>query len=130
MNPLVIYHRSDFDGIFCREIAHKFLPDAELLGWEYGDPVPEVSLERDLYILDLSIESLMNHPRLTWIDHHASAIAKFPATIVGYRIDGVAACRLAWQWFAAERHESLPPKQAYLDRKVVEPWAVPFQLRP
>ena len=37
----VIYHSADYDGIFCREIAHKFLPDAELIGWNFGDvPLP------------------------------------------------------------------------------------------
>jgi len=32
----VIYHRADFDGLFCREIARKFLPGAELIGWDGG----------------------------------------------------------------------------------------------
>lgn len=96
---VVIYHKADFDGIFCREIARKFLPAAELIGWDYGDPEPEVGPEDALYILDLSVPGLMKHPSLVWIDHHKSAIDKYPATIRGYRIDGVAACRLAWQWF-------------------------------
>lgn len=96
----VIYHRSDFDGIFCREIAHHFLPDAELIGWEYGDIEPAVAPDGRLYIMDLSVPGLMAHPNLVWIDHHKSAIDKYPATIRGVRIDGVAACRLAWQWFS------------------------------
>ena len=29
MKNTVIYHSADFDGIFCREIARKFLPDAD-----------------------------------------------------------------------------------------------------
>ena len=33
----VIYHSADFDGLFCREIAKKFLPDAELIGWDWAD---------------------------------------------------------------------------------------------
>jgi len=41
----------------------------------------------------------MERPGLVWIDHHKSAIEKYGATTPGYRIDGVAACRLAWQWF-------------------------------
>lgn len=55
--------------------------------------------------------------------------------IPGYRIDGVAACRLAWQWFAIAEHNAqnstneqlqipLPAKQDFIDRKVREPWAV------
>lgn len=128
--PLVIYHKSDFDGIFCREIAKKFLPDAELIGWEYGEPEPEVSSYRLLYILDLSVPGLMNHNSLIWIDHHKSAIDKYPASIPGYRIDGVAACRLAYQWFSILKMTpnpeeiGLPDKEHFVERKVVEPLAV------
>lgn len=138
MKTTVIYHRADFDGIFCREIAKKFLPEAVLIGWDYGDPEPEVSPDDLLYILDLSVPGLMSHPNLVWIDHHKSAIDQYPSTIIGYRIDGVAACRLAWQWFAyahgpltsnGVRTESmgewkLPEKQEFKDRIVIEPWGV------
>jgi hypothetical protein len=127
---IVIYHNADFDGIFCREIARKFLPEAELIGWNYGDPTPEVPLDCTLYILDLSVPDLMNHPRLIWIDHHKTAIDKYPATIPGYRIDGVGACRLAWQWFTHDHYDfavqctGLPGKEAFVDRKVTEPLSV------
>lgn len=126
----VIYHKSDFDGIFCREIAAKFIPDADLIGWEYGEPTPEVASTDQLYILDLSIPNLMAHPNLIWIDHHKTAIEKYPSNIKGYRIDGVAACRLTWQWFQqVERNSTgmiqlLPDKLEYVNRSVVEPWAV------
>lgn len=126
MKNYVIYHSADFDGIFCREIAKKFLPSAELIGWNYGDPTPEIPLDANLYMLDISIDGLMNHPNLIWIDHHKSAIEKFNKDIVGYRIDGVAACRLAWQWFCyiASRGLNPPTKEDYVDRIVSEPWAV------
>lgn len=126
----VIYHKSDFDGIFCREIARKFLPGATLIGWEYGEPEPVIPPEDTLYILDLSVPGLMAHPNLVWIDHHLSAIEKYSAGTVGYRIDGVAACRLAWQWFSHDhtdpvvQYNGLPDKQEFIDRKVTEPWAV------
>lgn len=108
---VVIYHRADFDGLFCREIAKKFLPDAELIGWDYGDAKLPFPSEGTVYVLDLSpecFESVPQHQeRLIWIDHHKSAIEKFPATIPGYRIDGVAACRLAWQWFYLSNQHDL-----------------------
>lgn len=131
-----IYHRADFDGIFCREIAKKFLPTAELIGWDYGDPVPTpdvVSADDTLYMLDISIDGLMDHPKLIWIDHHKSAMEKFESDIKGYRIDGVAACRLAWQWFSTKalpesdqpsEEMELPSKQDYVDREIEEPYAV------
>jgi uncharacterized protein len=133
MKTVVIYHRADFDGIFCREIAKKFLPEALLVGWDYGDPEEDVAngvnQEDRLYILDLSVPSLMNHPNLVWIDHHKSAIEKYGKR-VGYQIDGVAACRLAWQWFSLmaatpnPEEFALPDKQHFFDRQVQEPWAV------
>lgn len=135
---LVIYHKADFDGFFSREIARKHYGDnAEYLGWDYGDPVPQVEAGRKVVMIDISIDGLMDHRPLIWIDHHKSAIAKFSPDIPGYRIDGVAACRLAWQWFfkrpvAMEGTTegmiphafSLPDKQAYVDRAVTEPMAV------
>jgi uncharacterized protein len=121
MKTIVIYHNADFDGLFCREIARKFFRDADLIGWNYGDPTPSVPRDARLFILDLSIPDLMDHPKLTWIDHHKTAIDKYPSTIPGYRIDGVAACRLAWQWFHAT---SLPEKEDFIERKVSEPFAI------
>lgn len=127
---IVIYHKADFDGVFCREIAKRFIPDAILIGWDYGDPEPDVSGADQIYILDLSVDSLMSHPGLVWIDHHKTAIDKYPGTIPGYRIDGVAACRLTWQWFLQQQRKALgmiwllPDKTQFIDCLVLEPEAV------
>lgn len=136
MKTLVIHHSADFDGIFCREIARKYFGDqAEYLGWDYRDPLPVVSPDvSEIYMLDISVDGMMDDPRLVWIDHHKSAIDKFPKTIRGHRIDGVAACRLAWQWFNNEDSPqnpfcspvqwSLPSKVCFVERTVSEPLAV------
>ncbi len=146
----VIHHSADFDGLFCREIARKFLPDAELIGWDYGDPLIPFPAEGIVYVLDLSPDCFERQQveayeaqRLIWIDHHKSAIDKFNPQIPGYRIDGVAACRLAWQWFTnfdnrpctcevphREGHydyclkKVLSVKEEFIYRKVSEPLAV------
>lgn len=135
----VIHHSADFDGLFCREIARKFLPTAELIGWDYKDDKLPFPAEGRVYVLDLSPQCFVSTPsdtleRLIWIDHHKSAIEDWPATIPGYRIDGVAACRLAWQWFAhdfgpnnpncREHDYDLPQKEHYVAREVSEPLAV------
>lgn len=130
----VIHHSADFDGLFCRKIARKFLPDAILIGWDYGQPTPlngELDGTEKLYMLDISIDDLMTHPNLVWIDHHKSAIEKYAdKTIAGYRIDGVAACRLAWQWFTQDhtdpviQYQGLPCKDEYFHRTVNEPLSV------
>lgn len=144
MKTTVIHHSADYDGIFCREIARKFLPEAELIGWDFADnplPVPE----GQIYVLDLPVDRVFGFvwgegaapdpkvwtgliDRIVWIDHHASSIVSHPSDIPGYRIDGVSACRLAWQWFAAPERTGnlprLPVKEEFTHRKVTEPLAV------
>ena len=147
MRAIVIYHRADYDGVFCYQIAKKFLPpDTEFVGWDHGDPPVKPTADFNaVYILDLPAdkplgiapERLTGCTNLIWIDHHKSAIETHPTDIRGYRIDGVAACRLTWQWFqccdgnwAAPRSSAmapagvLPQKQDYINRTVEEPMAV------
>lgn len=135
----VIYHSADYDGLFCREIARKFLPaDTQFHGWDFGDPL--ICLDRfegNCYVIDLSPDCLKSPywegKNIIWIDHHKSSIEKWPKDIPGYRIDGVAACRLAWQWFSLhaewdprEQHPpyDLPNKLDFVDRCVIEPLSV------
>jgi hypothetical protein len=157
---VVIYHSADFDGIFCREIARHFLWDKDVLfvGWTHGDkPIDagDLPCEGAIYVMDLAPRDVFGvlkgvpwpaeliDDRLVWIDHHATAIEQHPSSITGYRIDGVAACRLAWQWFAGweryksegglrgtdaiqwfQKHYPFPNIIDYKDRKVEEPLAV------
>lgn len=151
----VVFHRADYDGLFCREIAHKFLPDAELIGWDFGDkPLNDNMLGTNrLIVLDLPIARVFgvqfkdgwicrgqdqlqpidrwDSSNLTWIDHHKSAIDTHPKDIPGYRIEGVAACRLALQWFTHGQNKPttahqvfLPKKHEFDNRTVREPLAV------
>lgn len=168
MKTTVIYHSADFDGLFCREIARKFLPNAELIGWDFGDKPLMVPHDGQIYVMDLPIDRFfgfefhqdgdrhyenwksdsnpdrmtqchkMIKERLIWIDHHKSAIESHPKDIPGYRIDGVAACRLAWQWFTMVDGNTregdvgnsvraagvLPMIQDFKNRQVNEPLAV------
>jgi hypothetical protein len=146
---VVVHHSADFDGIFCREIARKFLPEAKLIGWDFGDPSVEIDPDCEtLYVMDLPCDRLFGFTwdkevhdhrffkgQLIWIDHHKTSIETHPEKMPGYRIDGVAACRLAWQWFSVDEHNAqnrtnealqlgLPNKQNFINREVPEPWAV------
>lgn len=131
MKIKVIYHRADFDGIFCHQIARQFFEkhypgQTEYIGWDYNDPLPDVSPEDKLYMLDISVDGLMDHPNLNWVDHHKSAMEKF-GNKPGYQIDGVAACRLAWQYFGGVNGwtgEGVPTKEDFVERRVAEPLAV------
>jgi hypothetical protein len=155
MKTTVIYHSADFDGLFCREIARKFLPDAELIGWDHGDKPIDSSLlhSSKVIVLDLPLDTLFglkfkdgwicrgdeqiqpidrwDSSNIIWIDHHKSSLESHPSDIPGYRIDGVAACRLAWQWFQVatetdlkHRADLMPLKQDFIGRSVSEPFAV------
>jgi hypothetical protein len=126
MKTIVIYHRADFDGLFSREVARRhFGYTAEYLGWDYGDPLPVIPADsKQVYMIDISVDGLMDDPRLIWIDHHKSAIDKYRGDIKGYRIDGVAACRLAWQYFFSSDPVGLPGKEMFVNREVVEPLAL------
>lgn len=135
MKTTVIFHSADADGLFCREIARKFLPGAEFIGWNHGDPQIAYPDEGMVYVLDLSPDCLQGLPHravetLVWIDHHKSAIQKWPKEINGYRIDGVSACRLTWQWFLKQERNALrmiwhlPDKIDFVQRLVEEPLAV------
>lgn len=142
----VIYHSADFDGIFCREIAKKFLgTDGEYIGWNFGDP-PLSLPDGELFVLDLPLDkpfgflnandwphlisTVEKKVRVVWIDHHKTSIDSHPTDIPGYRIDGVAACRLAWQYFHSEpffdktEDNRLPTKEEFVARQVPEPLAV------
>ena len=135
----------------CRFHLKRLHPNANIhsYGWDYGRPVPvphgasegvdDFAAYDAIYIVDLSVDELMARPELrdkiVWIDHHKSAIEKWDnrtgpisgtpvPNFNGIRIDGVAACRLCWQWFTWDKgQEHLPPltKSVFVDREVKEP---------
>ena len=126
MNKItVIYHSADYDGEFCREVAKKFLgtEGVEYIGWNFGDAPLQVPAEGIVFVMDLPVDRVFGqdfhkngHPtgiiksmlesRFIWIDHHKSSIETHPNYINGYRNDGVAACRLAYQWFSITQHNA------------------------
>lgn len=158
-NIAIIYHDADWDGKLSNEVCRHWLrllhPDAKIhsYGWDYGRPTPRpdgalegidgMEFYDSIYIVDLSVDELMVQPELrdkiVWIDHHKSAIEKWDSTpsdtdpspkcFTGYRIDGVAACRLCWQWFEREHRcitfegswDMLPTKDAFINRTISEP---------
>ena len=128
----VLYHRADFDGLLSGAVCFHNLQkegfEVDLIGWDYGDPIPSVDHDRTLYMVDLCVDQLMTHPFLVWIDHHASAIRKINLPVPGYQLDGVAACRLCYQWFKrldvmSKGHQCdlKQDKNWFLTRSVSEP---------
>lgn len=146
MKTTIIYHSGDFDGLFSREALLHFIPDAKTIGWDYGHPPVPLPEEGLVIIVDLTLDEPFgeipkgnNRREIVWIDHHKSALEKFShLSLPGFRIDGVAACRLAWQWGKAysglemgpvqERDTGIlldnPTKEAFIARTVDEPLAI------
>lgn len=136
----VVHHSADFDGLFSREVSKHFLgtEGVEYIGWDYIDAKIPFPSEGTVYVIDLAPDCFLQMPgvdeakeRVIWIDHHKSAIEKWGTYLPGVRIDGVAACRLAYQWFLniattppGQIPTKLPEKEAYLDRSVTEPLAL------
>lgn len=127
----VIYHRADFDGIFSGAICKKFLPEAIMHGWDFGDFGNVIPAGDTVYIVDLPPSALLGYEdqahNVIWIDHHKSSIEMFGSGWDGYRIDGVAACRLCWHWFTNPDDVVfglLSGKSTYINREVEEPLSV------
>lgn len=134
----------------CRFHLKRLFPDATIhsYGWDYGRPVPvphgasegfdDFVAYDAIYIVDLSVDELMSRlelrDKIVWIDHHKSAIEKWDnrtgpisgnpvPNFDGIRIDGVAACRLCWNWFveAPLRDGYGASKKSFVERHVPEP---------
>lgn len=124
----VIYHKVDFDGMFSGAMCQHFLSfthEVTMFPYDYGEPDPLFyRAERDkgktaheewdvIYIVDVSADFVLQSDmaldlhRVIWIDHHKTAIEKYDPSILGLRIDGVAACRLCWQWFTGSNLDKL-----------------------
>lgn len=81
MRTVGIYHKVDLDGYCSGAIIKKKYPYAELIGWSYGDPIPELS-ECKVVMADISfppdiMDTFSRENEVLWIDHHKSAIEAF-----------------------------------------------------
>lgn len=116
----IVYHRVDWDGYTSAAVALKAFPEAELIGWSYGDNEPCVSKFDHVIVVDLSLSEswmLANASKLIWIDHHKNVIESLQnnpvlAAIPGIRRDGIGACALAWEYFFDK--ESSPSHVRYV----------------
>jgi oligoribonuclease NrnB/cAMP/cGMP phosphodiesterase (DHH superfamily) len=104
------YHSSDLDGHCSGAIVKYRYPNCELIGINYGDEFSWDSIEPGevVYMVDFSLQpfvdmqKLAQIAKLTWIDHHISAIKEFQRQGLGaalvVAIDGEAGCELTWQY--------------------------------
>ena len=81
-------------------------PDVELIGWDYGQPIPDLAF-KEVILVDVTLPTMFmvdNANRITWIDHHISAIKQMAELdplpfFDGMRNDKFAACELTWKFF-------------------------------
>lgn len=112
MKTVCIYHSIDLDGWMSAAIVklwwerNKSNGDSlEMIGFNYGQPIPYVSNFDRVVMCDISfppIEMMDIKGELIWIDHHISAIKdnwQIHEATEGIRDTAFAACELAWKYF-------------------------------
>jgi oligoribonuclease NrnB/cAMP/cGMP phosphodiesterase (DHH superfamily) len=103
---ICIYHSRDLDGWMSAAIVKLKFPNVTLVGWDYGQPVPDIAF-KEVILVDVTLPTMFmvdNVNRITWIDHHFSAIKTMSELeplpfFYGLRNDKFAACELTWQFF-------------------------------
>ena len=79
MKQTCIYHSRDLDGWMSGAIVKLLYPDVESIGWDYGQPLPDIDTESQVIMVDVCFpkEAMIEISQangLIWIDHHISAI--------------------------------------------------------
>lgn len=105
------YHNKDLDGYTSGAIVKRKFPSCELIGWDYGLPVPALGEGNKVIIIDICFPMedmirIADTNDLIWIDHHVSQNKEFyalPANRslnIGYIYGaGISACELGWKHF-------------------------------
>lgn len=109
MNEIItycIYHSRDLDGWMSGAIVKLAIPDVHLIGYDYGQPIPEIPEDADRVIMvDVTfdrplLEELSKRCQLVIVDHHISTVPKIEGLEVFGKVDTkYAACELCWQYF-------------------------------
>lgn len=110
---ICIYHSKDLDGQGSAAIIKRKFKGVELIGYDYGDPLPRLRPNDPLIIVDVSfpmdVMLKMSEERgmnLTWIDHHIKSIREYEQFMkerkdtfcITHVEDGLAACELTWDF--------------------------------
>ena len=77
-----IYHKKDLDGICSGAILKYKYPNIRLIGFDYGEELDYSLLDDETIMTDISLPieemvKLSKVTKLTWIDHHISAIKDY-----------------------------------------------------
>jgi len=100
----IIYHHNDEDGWASAATILSVHPCAELVPCYHGEKYDLVSGYDEVFVVDFTFSNeemnflKNNNKHFTWIDHHASAMEKVSGDFEGVRMEGVAACKLTWDF--------------------------------
>ena len=131
----VIYHYVCADGTASCYAAWKiFGSDAEYIGLQYGDPVPEVFLDDEVYILDFSFERkdmirlMHTTKKVVVLDHHKTAEQNLKG-LFDEGLEGVfdmkkSGAVLAWEYFHSKK--PLPRLFRYIQDRDLWIKALPY----
>lgn len=126
---LCVYHSADFDGLFSGAVVYSFANyirkdyDLTMVGWDFGDDLINATGYDKVIVVDLPPDCLSDFDpdKLIWIDHHKTAIESNSGKYNGLTVDGVAACRLAWNFFFSDGNGQL---EDFVKRKIAEPYCI------
>lgn len=129
----VIYHKNCADGFASAFIAWlKFGDKATYHPMHYGDPLPEIAPNSDIYILDFSLppeqmNQIMASARVvTCLDHHQTAQANWNRyqkeweNFTGVFDNSHCGALLTWKWFFPK--DNLPHFFAYIEDRDLWKW--------
>lgn len=106
-----IYHSRDLDGFTSGALIKLKYPEAEMIGYDYGEKLQIYPHDKEIIMADVSLP--MHEMRdlsfcaksLTWIDHHISAIEAYNEFIGDGETflnavleNGIAACEGTWKF--------------------------------
>lgn len=110
----IVYHSKDLDGYCSGAICKLKYPEAELFGYDYGQPFPfDDFIGHEIIMIDVSLPMkdmlrfAVTCRHLTWIDHHISAINDFKKVnpsepgyenIIAILENGISACEGGWKY--------------------------------
>lgn len=130
---ILIYHHDDNDGCCAAVIAGNSYDrnefDIKFVAINYGKESwseGEIKAAEEVWLVDFTSDKMDEFvkvcgPKLIWIDHHKTAVEKFPdlwnsSSIPGIRSLEKAACVLTWE-FTHPEHTSPPVAVAYIGDK-------------
>ena len=124
----VFYHKADNDGMMSGVIAENYLiprsESVDLIPIDYGEdfeaamPHPPSDYEF-IYLIDVSdMKFMTNHgSKIIYIDHHKNAMDSMPKVFDRHCIDGVAACRLAFDYLTQAPNHVWHDKEYFVTRQ-------------